>query len=176
MLEQLFQEIVLALERERIPYMISGSLAMNAYTVPRMTRDIDIVIDIQMEDVKNFLTIFNNNFYINSQTVAEEISRRGMFNAIDHRSGYKIDFVVKKNIAYRKLEFVRRRKAKVMNVDAWLVSPEDLIISKFIWIQQIQSDKQAEDIRNLLANVSIDIGYVKSWIKELNLMTFDLIQ
>ena len=76
--------------------MISGSLAMNAYSVPRMTRGIDIVIDIQMEDVKNFLTIFNNNFYINPQTVTEEITRRGMFNVIDHRSGYKIDFVVKK--------------------------------------------------------------------------------
>jgi hypothetical protein len=27
-----------------IPYMITGSMAMNFYAIPRMTRDIDIVV------------------------------------------------------------------------------------------------------------------------------------
>jgi len=41
-----------------IPYMITGSIAMNIYAVPRMTRDIDIVIEVGREDVDGFFTLF----------------------------------------------------------------------------------------------------------------------
>lgn len=46
MLTVLLKEIVEALEKN-IPYMISGSFALSAYTIPRMTRDIDIVIELE---------------------------------------------------------------------------------------------------------------------------------
>ena len=35
--------VVGRLEAAGIPYMVTGSIAANFYTVPRMTRDIDIV-------------------------------------------------------------------------------------------------------------------------------------
>ena len=44
MILELLEEVCNKLEEINIPYMLSGSLAMNVYTVPRMTRDIDIVI------------------------------------------------------------------------------------------------------------------------------------
>ena len=34
------------LEKANIPYMLTGSFAANFYAVPRMTRDIDIIIQI----------------------------------------------------------------------------------------------------------------------------------
>lgn len=40
---ELFKEITTALDARNIPYMVSGSMAMLAYTVARTTRDIDIV-------------------------------------------------------------------------------------------------------------------------------------
>jgi hypothetical protein len=175
MLKDLLSEIVNALEAREIPYMVSGSLAMSAYTIPRMTRDIDIIIDVDREDIDKLVTIFDRNFYVNTNTVIEEIGRRGMFNAIDHRSGYKIDFVVKKNVPYRKLEFQRKKRATILGVEAWLVSPEDLVLSKIIWIQEIQSEKQKEDILNLLQNPDLDLNYIKTWIKALNLSTFKLL-
>ena len=33
-----------------IPYMVTGSIAMNFYAVPRMTRDIDIVVELEISD------------------------------------------------------------------------------------------------------------------------------
>jgi hypothetical protein len=174
MLKDLLQEVIDALELNEFPYMVSGSFAMSAYAVPRMTRDIDVVIDLDIEDIDKFLRIFAQNFHVNPKTVSEEIQRRGMFNVIDERSGYKIDFVVKKNSPYRKLEFERRRKTEVMGIWAWMVSAEDLILSKIIWIQEIQSDKQAEDIRNL-KDLDLDWAYINRWINALNLKTFGLI-
>jgi len=45
-------------ERAGIPYMLTGSMAMNYYAQPRMTRDIDVVIAIAPEDVDRVLALF----------------------------------------------------------------------------------------------------------------------
>jgi hypothetical protein len=37
-------EVTGRLDRARIAYMVTGSMATNFYTVPRMTRDIDIAV------------------------------------------------------------------------------------------------------------------------------------
>jgi hypothetical protein len=55
------------------------------------------------------------------------------------------------------------------------VSPEDLIISKLIWIQQLQSAVQMLDIRNLVESDNLDWEYIDLWIRELNLNTFNLL-
>lgn len=65
MIHDLLEKICTKLEQHNIPYMLSGSLAMITYTTPRMTRDIDIVINIQSADLDNFLDIFKEGYYIN---------------------------------------------------------------------------------------------------------------
>ncbi len=54
-----------------------------------MTRDIDIIINIQSSDLSVFLEIFKEGYYINANTVEFEIKTRGMFNVIDFDSGFK---------------------------------------------------------------------------------------
>lgn len=39
------------LERLQIPYLVCGSVASGAFGEPRMTRDIDIVVDLRFGDV-----------------------------------------------------------------------------------------------------------------------------
>ncbi len=164
-----------ALDKEEIPYMLSGSVAMNVYTVPRMTRDIDIVISLRFEDIDKFAKIFEEGFYIYKEGIEEEIRRRGMFNVIDFKSGQKIDFIVRKNTAFHLNEFERRRRISTFGFDVWIVSIEDLIIAKIIWIQELQSDRQMGDIQNLFDNTTVDKEYVINWCKELSLNTFNLI-
>ena len=71
-----------------------------------------------------------------------------MFNIIDHASGFKADFVVLKDSAYRKNEFERRIQIVLFNMKVFIVSPEDLLISKLIWVQDFQSSLQIEDIKS----------------------------
>jgi len=82
------------LNEAEIPYMISGSIAANYYTVPRMTRDIDIVIELKQEDIDKFVALFEKDFYLNRETVTNEVSRQGMFNLIHNRYVVKIDFII----------------------------------------------------------------------------------
>jgi predicted nucleotidyltransferase component of viral defense system len=63
----------------------------------------------------------------------------------------------------------------VMGIYMSVVSVEDLILSKLIWIQQVQSQKQMEDISGLLRDASPDLHYLKEWITKLNIDTFGLL-
>jgi hypothetical protein len=63
--------------------MVSGSVAMLAYSVPRMTRDIDIILEIGEGGVDRFVAQFEKDFYAHKTSVIEEVKRRGMFNFID---------------------------------------------------------------------------------------------
>jgi len=175
MIIELLQSIVQALDVKEIPYMLSGSLAQNVYSIPRMTLDIDIVIELEQKKLEDFISIFNKGFYLDVHTIRNETKKRGMFNIIDHKTGFKIDFFIRKNTEYRKLEFSKRARKEIAGFEAWVVSPEDLIISKIEWIQQLQSDKQRGDIVNLLAIQNIDKEYILHWCNTLGLNTFVLI-
>lgn len=176
MILSLLKRITQALDSKNIPYMLSGSIALNNYTIPRMTLDIDIVLELHESKMRDFLSIFGNNYYLNKDTVIQETRKLGMFNIIDHETGFKVDFILRKNTEYRKLEFERRLRSKVADFEVWIVSPEDLAISKIEWIQQYQSDKQINDIKNLLANPEIDRNYIAKWCNQLGLKTFNLLE
>lgn len=171
----LLKKVCETLEAQNIAYMLSGSLALNIYSLPRMTRDIDLVVRMRKEDVSVFVKAFEKDFYCYQPSIEEEIAKRGMFNLIDFQTSTKVDFIVCKENSYRKTEFERRRKTNTLGFEAWVVSIEDLIISKLIWIQELQSTKQMEDIQSLLENPIIDAAYIQFWINELQLKTFELL-
>lgn len=175
MIFELLKTVTAWLDQKKIPYMVSGSLAFNIYCMPRMSMDIDFVIELNQANVNDFLEIFKSGFYIDEETVMEEIKRKGMFNVIDHGSGLKMDFIVRKDSEYRRLEFSRKIKKYIDDIPVWTVSPEDLIISKIEWIQQLHSDKQSNDISMLLNTRGIDREYITNWCNKLKLNTFGLI-
>jgi hypothetical protein len=175
MIQELFKSVTGLLDQKGIGYMISGSLALNIYCIPRMTLDIDIVVELDKDNINDFLEIFSAGYYLNEETVKQEIGRRGMFNVIDHRSGLKIDFIIRKDTEYRRLEFSRKTRKIIDDIPVWIVSPEDLIISKIDWIQQLQSEKQINDIKMLLSLPGIDKEHILSWCAKLNLETYNLL-
>ncbi len=173
MILKLLQFICELLDNTNIAYMISGSIASNVYTIPRMTRDIDIVIELPLSKIDEFVSKFSN-FYFDKLTIKEEIKREGMFNIIDNSTGFKIDFIIRKNSEYYNLAFNRRKRVKEFGTELWVISVEDLIIAKLIWTQQIYSEQQIRDIQNLLLFSEIDFDYIIEWCKKLKLKTFNL--
>ncbi|OQX98067.1 MAG: hypothetical protein B6I24_06520 [Bacteroidetes bacterium 4572_128] len=154
--------------------MVSGSIALNIYTIPRMTRDIDIVLELKENGINEFLTLFPDS-YFNKNTIKDEVRRQGMFNIIDHKTGFKIDFIVRKTTEYFNLAFKQRKRVKELNTELWVIALNDLIIAKIIWIQDFKSGKQINDIENLLLNPEKNINYIKKWCNKLNLQTYNLL-
>lgn len=170
-----FQKITDVLNESNIPYMLSGSVAMSIYIVPRATRDFDFIIHLEPKNIDQFIEHFKDGFYCDKDAIRDAVKRRSMFNIIDHASGFKADFVVLKDEPFRQEEFNRRRIVDFFDKAIYVVSPEDLFISKVIWIQEYQSAQQTEDIKNLSAIENMDWPYIKKWISKLNLKTFDLL-
>ncbi len=97
-----------------------------------------------------------------------------MFNIIDHASGYKADFIVLKTQPFRQKEFERRIEVDFEGIPIYIVLAEDLLLSKLIWIQQLQCPIQIEDIKNLAVVENLNWDYIRTWINTLKLNTFDL--
>lgn len=153
--------------------MLSGSVAMSFYTVSRTTRDIDIVAYLQVEDVDKLLCAFEG-YYFHRESVKNKIARKGAFNIISNDNGLKIDFIVLKTDEYSQTAFGRRRLRDFIGVEAEVISIEDLILAKLKWIQRLYSERQFEDVKNLLNNAAVDMDYLKHWKAELNLNSFNL--
>jgi len=171
---KLLEKITAIFKKLDIQYMISGSMAMNFYSVSRATRDIDIVVHMQEKDINNFIDNLNN-FYFNKDTIIKETRNLGMYNIIDLESGFKIDIILLKNTEYFKEAFSNKLIKKDLGFEIDVISLEDLIIAKLLWIQQLQSERQKEDIKMLLNNTNTNIEYIIKWVDALNINTFEII-
>jgi hypothetical protein len=155
-------------EQARIPYMLTGSMAMNYYAQPRMTRDIDIVIAITPEDVGRISALFRPDYYVSEQNIRESLAHESIFNLIHQESVIKVDCIIRKSSEYRRIEFERRQKISIVDFTTFIVSKEDLIISKLAWAKNSHSEVQLNDVRNLLAT-GYEAAYLRRWTRELRL-------
>ena len=160
MLNELVSDVCSKLEKAKLEYMLSGSVAMGIYTMGRMSWDVDFVISLKEEDIEVFLSLFQKRYFLQPNVIKQEIKREGMFNIIDEQSGFKVDFIIKKSTTFREEEFTRRKKIDFFGKKIYVVALEDLILSKLIWIQQLQSEKQLRDISMLLLNKDLDKNYL----------------
>ena len=157
-----------------IDYMLTGSLAMNYYAQPRMTRDIDVVVALDSKDAIDAVTnLFRPDYYVAPEAIIHAIAHESVFNLIHYETIIKVDCIVRKTSDYRRLEFERRSAVKIQDFTVWIASKEDLIISKLDWARDSRSELQLRDVRNLLMT-GYDAAYLERWTRELGL--YDLWQ
>ena len=156
------------LDEAGIGYMLTGSMAMNYYAQPRMTRDIDVVVAISASDVERMASLFEPAYYLSRESIRDAVAHESVFNLIHQESVIKVDFIVRKQSDYRQVEFERRQKIAILDFTTYIVSKEDLIISKLWWAKDSHSEIQLGDVKNLLAT-GYDREYVERWTHELGL-------
>jgi len=167
---EVFKIVVHRLKSSGISYMVTGSIAGNFYTTPRMTRDIDIVIEVEQGDAERLFSLFSDDFYVDRDSIKDALLRREMFNLIHQEAIVKVDFIVRKDTEYRKVEFERRRRITFEGLEIEVVSPEDLILSKLDWAKDSFSEMQIRDVKNLMRTVpDLDVQYLEAWLAKLNL-------
>jgi len=149
-------------------YMVSGSVALTFYGKPRMTRDIDIVVLIPLKSIDRFVDLFEHDFYIDKNMITDAIKNHSIFNIIHLDTVIKIDFIIRKNQEYRILEFNKRKKSELEGQEIYIVSLEDLIISKLYWAKDSFSEIQIKDINSIIS-LDFNMDYVKEWCNRLGL-------
>ena len=142
-----------------LAFMLTGSMAMNYYAQPRMTRDIDTVV-----------RLFDPDYYVSREAVTDSIAHESLFNLIHQESVIKVDCIIRKASPYRLAEFERRQRITIEDFSTWIASKEDLIISKLFWAKDSRSEMQLRDVKNL-ASTGYDAAYVERWTGSLGLVT-----
>ena len=137
---EFLKQIASRLNGAEIRYMLTGSMAMAVYALPRMTRDIDIVIECELEDADKICGLFEADCYVDHEKIRNAVSGQSLFNIIHNEWVVKADFIVRKDEDYRKVEFSRRRVFQVEGSGIYVTAPEDLIISKLLWSKDASSE------------------------------------
>lgn len=166
------QRVVEALDAAGVQYMLTGSLAAAYYAVPRATQDIDVVIESEQEGLDRLIEgLRAAGWYVDRNAALEAWRRRGQFNAIDPDSGWKADFIVRKERAYSREEFGRRARVSLLDVELAVATLEDVLIAKLEWAHLGDSALQRRDVVQLLERTwpGLDHAYLEKWIVELGL-------
>ena len=122
-----------------LPFMLTGSFALAYYATPRMTRDLDIVVALNESDVGTLVAAFELDFYIDADAARTAIVTERMFNLMHLESGVKVDLIIRKSSEFRQVEFARRQPVSIAGIQTWIVSGEDLILSKLVWALESNS-------------------------------------
>ena len=171
------QRVIDALERLEIAYAIGGSVAAMIYSEPRLTIDIDVMLDAQPRDLKHPVDEVSAwQIYISPlETILESSIPHGLpFTVMDGALGTKADFYVAKPFGLDAAAMARRRRVTWdthTGAEAWFLSPEDVILYKLSYyrLSGEVSQKHPIDISKMLAVIgaSLDIAYVDLWASEI---------
>lgn len=167
--EAFLERLIKKLDEQNIPYMLSGSVSSSLHGQPRATNDADIVIAPAEEQLIAFLKSLGDDYYVNPDAARDAFKSNSVFNVIDIQNSWKADLIIRKNRPFSREEFQRRQKANIMGLDAWVVSPEDVILSKLEWAKNSKSSQQFQDALGV-ATVQyerLDRDYMYKWAKEL---------
>ncbi len=166
--ERILKDCTERFERLGISYMLTGSMAMAGYAMMRMTNDIDIVMEVDRADAEKIINEFEPDYYIPHGRVRDAISRKFMFNMLHQETLVKIDCVMLKDTEFQKEAFTHRRKINFSDFDLWIISKDDLILSKLNWAKKSKSEIQMRDVASIIRH-GYDENYVRGWAKKLDI-------
>ncbi len=170
---ELLERLVIVAERLRIPYLTVGSMATISFGDPRLTNDVDVVIDLRQNQIEQFCASFPApEFYLSKSAVESAVIRKRQFNIIHPSSGLKIDCILPTGTAFDVSQLKRGVRQTILeNRTAIFSSPEDVIIKKMEYFREGGSEKHLRDITGVLKlqGDKIDRAYILSWAERLEL-------
>ena len=170
---ELLLYVVECLEKLKIRYLITGSIASMAYGEPRLTNDIDIVAEMNLNHAQKLKGCFPEaDFYLEIDSIKKAVRQRHQFNIIHPSSGLKIDIMIPDQDGFNRSRFSRRKRLNISETrTAAFAAPEDVIIKKLEYYQKGGSDKHLRDIVGMMKISAdlIDVAYLDDWTEKLGL-------
>jgi hypothetical protein len=169
-LDDLAARLVELLDATGVPYMVVGSVASSFYGEPRMTRDLDIVIDPEPANLRRLVAALEAAaFYSDADAAHEALAQRTQFNVIDPSSGWKVDLIIRLDRPFSIQEFARRREADLPFGAVCLATAEDTILAKLEWAKSGLSERQLRDVAGIvdISGDQLDAAYIDRWAREL---------
>jgi len=169
--KEFLERLIGLLERAGIPYMVAGSMSSSLHGRPRATQDADLVIDPTEDQLESLVALLEEGYYVSRDAALDALRHRTMFNVIDLEGGWKADLIIRKDRPFSRQEFERRCQIDAMGRMLWVVSPEDIILSKLEWMKGRESEVQYSDALGVAVTqwANLDLEYLHKWAEQLGI-------
>lgn len=148
-------KIVEILQRHEIPFHLTGGITGVAYGEPRLTQDIDIVIENGkcLANLSLLIADLNqSDFVFSADAVEEAVKAKSMFQLFDSVESLKLDIYPREMIEG---ELSRSQMVEIFeSVSLPIASRVDAAVSKLIWISK-GSHKSRRDFRQISMRASV---------------------
>ena len=165
-----FQVFIVRLNRLGFRYCITGAAAGIVYGEPRLTHDLDIILELSPDQANLLAEEFpESDFYCPPQEVLRlEAGRpqRGHFNLIHMDTGAKADVYLAGEEDLHAWALDNRQKIEAGGATMWLAPPEYVIVRKLEFYREGGGSKHLTDIAGIIKYSSglIDDEVLKSLI------------
>jgi hypothetical protein len=159
----LFTIFTSRLNRLGIRYMVTGAVAGIIYGEPRLTHDIDLVMELGIENSEKIAEAFpSEEFYCPPVEIIKlEVMRplRGHFNIIHHETGFKADIYLLGEDELHHWAMSNRREIDSQGETIWFAPPEYVILRKLEYYREGKSEKHLRDIAGMIEISSDQIDF-----------------
>ncbi len=149
-----YLELFKKLEQKQVRYLICGGLAVNIYGIPRMTADIDLLLDFTDENIEKFensvkLLMYQSRLPLSIKSLVDKESRQKAikdknliaYSYFNSRSSYmSLDVLIDVPILFQNM-WEKKEERSVEGIKVNIVSVEHLIdLKKYANRKQDQDD------------------------------------
>jgi len=153
-----------------VSYMLTGSMASNAWGIPRTTHDLDFVIQLPPSQVTRFTASFAHpDYFLDEAAVRAAYRPPFQFNLIHISSALKVDFWLLRPVPFEREMFARRLQDTWFGETIWLATAEDVMLHKLYWNRLTPSDRQLQDVAGVVQvqRGKLDEAYLRHWAADL---------
>ena len=151
------------LNKMGIRYMVTGAVASIIYGEPRLTHDIDLVVELKAEQAEEVERFFRpEEFYCPPIEIIKLEAKRplhGHFNIIHKETGFKADVYIMGQDVLHHWAMSHQRKFEIEGEPFWLAPPEYVILRKLEYYREGGSEKHLRDIVSILEISSDQINF-----------------
>jgi hypothetical protein len=160
-----------AMERLGMEFMVVGSLSTMAYSIPRMTKDADVVLSIDQGALRQLAEELGEDFELDPQGSFEMVTGTLRHHLRIPSISFEIELFLLSSDPHDQARFSRKQSffSRQLGMKTTIPTAEDVIVMKARWYGIAKREKDADDIREIIAvqeDIGLDWDYIHRWADE----------
>lgn len=160
-----FLQVVDAFTKLDLPYVTVGSFAANVYMDPRSTKDADFVLQLEKLNLNTLLEALGQGWTLDPQISMESVTLTTRYKLNREDSAFSVELFGLSSDPHDQSRFNRRASKSAAGRSVWVLTAEDVLVTKLRWLASAKRTKDQADIENVLKGQAgrLDYPYIRAW-------------